>query len=299
MIRACIGTLCGWWKRPAAALAIPQRKRRQKFEPDSFSMISVHIHNAAALIGKHTALWWMPRAGSLHAPAVDSLMRTSGLALLALCVLAQVAIVAGMLLRRRARAGFAVPLQWLAIGMVTALFVWMTATAEHLWSTMRLTQAQPDAFQVEVTGVQFQWYFRYPGGDGVYGATKPGLIDAAGGNPLGVDSADARGHDDVVSSVLVLPVDRQVDLRLSAQDVIHGFFVPGMRIKQNATPSMTTHLQFTPTATGDYPIVCSQLCGLGHYRMHAVMRIVSAQQFAVWMAQHERAAAASAERPGE
>jgi cytochrome c oxidase subunit 2 len=165
----------------------------------------------------------------------------------------------------------------------------MTVVAENLWSTIRLTHALPNAVQVEVTGVQFQWYFRYPGVDGTYGATRPELVDAAGGNPLGLDPADPHGHDDIVSSVLVLPVDRQVEIRLRAQDVIHGFFIPAMRVMQNATPGMASQIHITPTRVGDYPILCSQLCGLGHYRMHAILRVVSADDYAAWMAQHQAA----------
>ena len=115
--------------------------------------------------------------------------------------------------------------------------------------------------QVEVVGEQFQWYFRYPGEDAAFGVTRPELVNAAEGNPLGLDARDARGKDDVVSSVLVLPVGREVDLRLRSLDVIHGFFIPGMRLKQNAVPGLVLHVHFTPSVTGTYPILCSQVCG--------------------------------------
>jgi cytochrome c oxidase subunit 2 len=135
--------------------------------------------------------------------------------------------------------------------------------------------------------VQFQWYFRYPGADAAFGITRADRIDAAGGNPLGLDSEDTRGHDDVVSSVLMLPAGREVDLRLRSQDVIHGFFIPGMRLKQNAVPGMVLHVHFTPDVPGDYPILCSQVCGLGHARMQATLRVVSPAEFDRWMAGRE------------
>lgn len=229
----------------------------------------------------------MPQAGSLHAPAIDALMRSSIFILFALCVLAQILILAGLYLRREQRSRFSATWRWTAIVAVIVLLLWMTVVAEGLWSTIRLTHAESNAVRVEVTGEQFQWYFRYPGTDAVYGQTKPALIDAAGGNPLGLDPADPHGEDDVVSSILVLPVNRQADLRLVALDVIHGFYIPGMRVMQNATPGHVSEIHLTPTRIGDYPIVCSQLCGLGHYRMHAVLRVVSEHDFAVWMAQHE------------
>lgn len=253
----------------------------------------MHTVRVAAISALRTPSWWMPRAGSLHAHAIDSLMRTSLVTLFAFCVLAQVLLVAGMILRREQRARFSPVWRWVATGAVVLLFLWMTIIAEKLWSTIRLTLSQPQAIQVEVTGVQFQWYFRYPGPDGIYGRTKPDLIDAAGGNPLGLDPSDPHSHDDIVSSVLVLPVEQQANLQLRAQDVIHGFFLPAMRVMQNTTPGRMSEIHLTPIRTGEYAIVCSQVCGLGHYRMHAVLRVVSAQQFATWLAQRE---AAQAER---
>jgi cytochrome c oxidase subunit 2 len=82
-----------------------------------------------------------------------------------------------------------------------------------------------------------------------------------------------------------------VDLRLHAQDVIHGFAVPEMRLKQNAVPGETIHLHFTPTKSGTYAILCTQLCGSGHYRMQANLRILNAADFAAWLASKQSGAA--------
>jgi cytochrome c oxidase subunit II len=142
--------------------------------------------------------------------------------------------------------------------------------------------------QVEVVGVQFQWYFRYPGEDATFGATKPQLVNAGAGNPLGIDPKDSQGSDDIVSSELVLPAGREVDLRLRAHDVIHGFFIPGMRLKQNAVPGLTLHVHFTPTTPGEYPILCSQVCGLGHGHMEAKLRVLRETEFNAWLSEHEQ-----------
>ena len=86
---------------------------------------------------------------------------------------------------------------------------------------------------------------------------------------------------------MVLPAGREVDLTLRAVDVIHGFFVPAMRLKQNTVPGMALHVHFTPEKVGEYPILCSQVCGLGHAKMQAKLRVVSAADFASWLAARE------------
>lgn len=139
---------------------------------------------------------------------------------------------------------------------------------------------------MEVTGVQFQWYFRYPGADGSFGISRPELVNAPAGNPLGLDRTDPRSADDIVSSVLVLPAGREVDLRLRSFDVIHGFFIPGMRLKQNTVPGMEMHIHFTPAVPGDYAILCSQVCGSGHARMQTHLRVVSEREYEQWLSSH-------------
>jgi cytochrome c oxidase subunit 2 len=175
------------------------------------------------------------------------------------------------------------------LALVTVLFAWLTVRAERLWAAERYTGGDPAAMQVEATGVQFVWYFRYPGKDAGFGRTRPELVAPGEGNPLGIDPADDKGKDDFVSSELVLPVGREVDLRLHAQDVIHGFAVPELRVKQNAVPGQEFHVHFTPTKTGTYAVLCTQLCGIGHYRMNATLRVVSEADYEGWLAEKEGA----------
>ncbi|AXC14917.1 Cytochrome c oxidase polypeptide II [Acidisarcina polymorpha] len=183
------------------------------------------------------------------------------------------------------------PRIWLAESLPLLLFgavyVWMAMTAQRLWADDRYEGPSLTAMQVEVVGVQFQWYFRYPGEDATFGSTRPELVNAAAGNPLGLDLRDSEGDDDIVSSELVLPVGREVDLRLRAHDVIHGFFIPGMRLKENAVPGLTLHVHFTPETAGTYPILCTQVCGLGHGHMQARLRVLPAAEFADWLQARE------------
>jgi len=230
----------------------------------------------------------MPDNGALHGLAVDHLMKINLAVIAVIFLLAHLLLGIALLkhprqptLRRFNR------VESLPLMALCCLYAWMAVTAQRLWAANRFEGPSPTAMQVEVVGVQFQWYFRYPGSDATFGATKPQLVNAGAGNPLGLDPHDSEGNDDVVSSELVLPVGREVDLRLRAHDVIHGFFIAGMRLKQNAVPGLTLHVHFTAIEVGNYPILCTQVCGLGHGHMQARLRVVSWREFDSWLAERE------------
>ena len=231
----------------------------------------------------------LPIDASAHGPAIDHHLLLNIWVILALAALAHVILLIGLVVRRRSEAtNWRV--EYLPLAALAILFAFLTVRAERLWAAARYTGAEPTALQVQVTGEQFAWYFRYPGPDATFGTTRPQLIDAGAGNPLGIDPTDSHGADDLITSELVLPANRQVDLRLNALDVIHGFSVPEMRLKQNAVPGMTIHLHFTPKLPGTYAILCTQVCGLGHYRMNANLRVLPPEEFADWLATKQKAA---------
>ena len=232
---------------------------------------------------------WMPADGALHGPIVDRLMFWNLVALCAAALAAHVWLAFAMLRRRSAAGTASAGIRWALVGAFCVMYAWMALTAQRLWAENRFAGPSLTAMQVEVVGEQFQWYFRYPGADAVFGVVRPELVNAAAGNPLGIDPRDAHGADDVVSSTLVLPAGREVDLQLRSLDVIHGFFMPGMRLKQNTVPGLVLHVHFTPVVTGTYPILCSQVCGLGHERMQARLLVVPPAEFEAWMAGRERA----------
>ena len=144
-----------------------------------------------------------------------------------------------------------------------------------------------EAQVVRVIAHQFAWEIHYPGPDGKFGRTDPSLV--ASDNLIGIDRRDPDAKDDVVTSnQLNLPVDRPVLLHLSSQDVIHSFGLIEMRVKQDVVPGLSMPVWFIPNRVGDYEIACSQLCGLGHFRMRGFVTIQSQADFQKWFADQEK-----------
>jgi cytochrome c oxidase subunit 2 len=236
--------------------------------------------------------WWFPAGASAHAAALDHQFKVA-FVLLGILFLAGhfvLAVLMGRARRNRpsqySRGHWGLEILWTAV--IAAIFFWFNVSGERLWSHTMFHPKDANAVHVEVTGRQFQWYFRYPGADGILGRTdaqKFGRPEE--GNPLGIDPSDPAGKDDVVSPALVLPMGREADLSLRSQDVIHSVFIPAMRFKQDTVPGMVIHAHFTPTQTGTFELACSQLCGLGHYHMTALVRVVSDDEFNAWLKERQ------------
>jgi len=231
------------------------------------------------------SFWRLPVDASLHGPALDHQLLLNLWIALGLLGLAHLLLLASLFRRRAQHPASQLVSEYLPLIALTLLFLFLGVRAERLWAAQRYTGADLSAMQVEVTGMQFAWYFRYPGADAHFGLTELSRIDPASGNPLGLDPRDPYAVDDIVSSQLVLPAGREVDLALSSTDVIHGFAIPALRLKQNAMPGETGHIHFTPTVPGDYAILCTQVCGSGHYRMNATLRVLPPDQFNAWLSQ--------------
>jgi len=119
------------------------------------------------------------------------------------------------------------------------------------------SDAGPNPLRISVTAQQFAWKFEYPG---------PGKV---------------------VSGELVLPVDRPVKLTLHSLDVIHAFWVPEFGQKSDAVPGIETTLVITPTRKGEYRVICTELCGLGHATMRAKARVVTPEEFEAWVKEQQ------------
>ena len=142
-----------------------------------------------------------------------------------------------------------------------------------VWNSMYVDE--PDnALVIEVVGKQFEWFVRYPGKDGVFGRIDWEQVHGVD-NPIGLDENDPAAQDDVVKrGDVFVPNKRPIIVRLRTHDVIHSFFVPEFRVKQDVLPGLTTRLKFTPTRTGKFELACAELCGLGHYNMRGTCTVL-------------------------
>lgn len=149
----------------------------------------------------------------------------------------------------------------LEIIWVTIPFIIVSVLAGYGWIVLDDIEAKkPDTLVVDVTGQQFAWSFEYP------------------------DQGGVRSNE------LVLPKDRPVRFRINTADVLHDFWVPDFRLKSDAVPGITTEIRLTPNRLGSYPVVCAELCGIGHSTMRQTVRVVQPAAFESWVARRQRAA---------
>ncbi|HYH09279.1 MAG TPA: cytochrome c oxidase subunit II [Thermoanaerobaculia bacterium] len=180
--------------------------------------------------------------------------------------------------------------KWAEIAVFAIECVLLFGISIPAWSrwTSRPTE-EAKVMEIRVVAEQFAWNIHYPGADGKFGRTDVNHVSSS--NPLGIDPADPAAKDDVATlNQLHLVVNQPVVIRISSKDVIHSFFLPYMRVKQDATPGMEVPVHFTPVKTSGsetWEIACAQLCGLGHYRMKGQFHVHTAQDFAKWMTEQQ------------
>lgn len=162
--------------------------------------------------------------------------------------------------------------------------------------------APEKAVQVEVTGKQFSWVFRYPGKDNVYGKKYYRNIDETNNNQLGLFWDDQYSHDDIITTEALYIVKGQpVKINIFSRDVIHDVGLPHFRMKMDAVPGTPTTMYFTPKYTTEemrkitknnkfeYEIACDQMCGNGHYSMRGIVKVVTPEEFILWKAKQKPA----------
>lgn len=179
-----------------------------------------------------------------------------------------------------------IPAITLTILVGFGLYYWFQITGE----------APKESLVVEVTGKQFNWEFRYPGKDGVFGKKYYKEVNEATGNPLGQLWDDPANRDDIyTTSEMHAVVNRPLKLLIYAKDVIHDVGLVHFRMKMDAVPGIPTTMWFTPKYTTrqmrekygpdfNYEISCDQICGAGHYSMRGTIIIESQAEYNAWLA---------------
>ena len=149
---------------------------------------------------------------------------------------------------------------------IIPLFLVMTFAYLGAGNLAQIQRADPNALIVKVTGQQWSWSFEYPS----YGVT---------------------------ANELHLPVGKQVLLQMTSRDVIHSFWVPEFRPKQDLVPGRITQLRITPTVVGNYKVRCAELCGTSHAYMEQPVIVSSQTDFDAWMGAEVKKAQAAAATP--
>jgi cytochrome c oxidase subunit II len=158
-------------------------------------------------------------------------------------------------------------------GSTTLEIVWTAATAAIVFGLAMLSLPQwnkvkspsqfptnPDAV-VQVTAKQFNWDMTYPGPDGEFGT-----------------------DDDVtMENMLHVPVNKVIAVRMTSNDVIHSFYLPNFRVKQDVLPGRFINLWFEATKAGSYEIPCAELCGFGHSGMLGFLEVHSQADYDAWV----------------
>ncbi len=177
----------------------------------------------------------------------------------------------------------------------TILFAGLGLYSDDMWRQMKYASRLPNPdVEIDVVGQAFAWSARYPGADGILGRRHDKFRTA--NNLFGIDPSDPNGKDDItMTGEFNLPVNKNVVVHLSAVDVLHSFFLPNFRVKQDAVPGSWISVWFNGTRAGKFELACAELCGSGHYNMRAVLNMQSEADFNKWMDEKNKAKLATLE----
>lgn len=241
------------------------------------------LHSTAALVAAAAIAaagqphWGLPELASRDGAVVDRLFNVIFWITLVVGVLVESALVWFVVRyrnREHARAHYThgnsrLEIAWTALPVL--ILVALAFTSQRAWASLksdlfRVSDSDRNAFVVMVMPQQFQWNVIYPGADQAFGT-----------------------NDDIrATNQLHLPLDRDVLVRLRARDVIHSFFLPEMRVKQDALPNQWVRVRFHPTKAGKWEITCAELCGLGHYQMRGFYTVEPQAAVDTWLASQKK-----------
>ena len=177
------------------------------------------------------------------------------------------------------------------------------------WNKITDPDKHKDGMMIQVYGKQFDWTVRYAGADNKLAVSDFRKITDT--NPLGVDSTDKAGLDDmIVTSEMVLPVGVNIEMAINSRDVIHSVYLPHFRTQMNAVPGMTTRFHFKLTTTTarmreitgnpafDYVLLCNKVCGVAHYNMKMKVVVVEPKEFKDWLKKEKKVFATAGNQDG-
>jgi cytochrome c oxidase subunit 2 len=209
---------------------------------------------------------WLPENVSTFGDQIDGLFYLIYYITAAVCILVLACMAAFLILYRRRQGKSAhyshgnttLEVVWTVVPAL--ILVVLTIMSGVVWQEIRGPLPETDVL-VKVIGKQYNWKFLYPGPDGRFGTDD-----------------DLEMEND-----LTIPVNRKVRAVLTSEDVIHSFFLPHLRVKQDTMPGREIEIWFEATQTGDYEVACAELCGFGHYNMRGHLHVRSAEDYEAWV----------------
>ena len=231
--------------------------------------------------------WWFPPSITEHGPAYDRqfilTMIIVGIAFSGAQIgLGYVIWRYGARRNERERAVYSHGnnrVEMICTALTAVVFIGVGVMGQQVWAQLHFTNAPAGSTQIKVTAQQFQWSFHYPGIDAKFGRTDPTLVNDSAANYTGLDEASAEAKDDVVVPILITPVNRPVELIMTARDVTHSIWVPPLRFKQDLVPGLNISVHFTPVKTGKFELACAELCGQQHYKMKSFMLVLPERDY--------------------
>jgi len=233
--------------------------------------------------------WWFPTLSSIHGAEIDGVF-TAVLIVTGIAFVVTQAML-GYFVARYGAAGNEKADYWhdnpkaefLLLTGTALILVVLVFMGQRVWLKYYFSGLPENAITVQETAQQFQWQFHYPGADGKFGRTDLTLVDSV--NQIGLDEKDEASKDDiVVTGEMHVPVNKPVIVRLRSKDVIHSFFLPNQRVKQDAVPGLAVEVAFTPNVAGNFELACAELCGNNHYKMRGLVTIdASEEEFNNWL----------------
>ena len=230
-------------------------------------------------------LGWLPADVSTFGSSIDSMLKLIFYVVGTAFILTEGILLAFVILYRRRKGGRASfvrgesmrELVWVLIPVVIVAFldVAIDVRAKPIWDLVK-KESPPAGLTVKLEALQFGWEFTYPGPDGQFG-TPDDLLQ---------------------TTTLTVPAGQVVRVIMGSKDVIHSFYVPQLRLRQDAVPGREIPIWFEATQPGDYEIGCSQLCGILHFAMKGILRVLTPEDYQKWVDQHwPKSAQSGVERP--